>query len=63
MISVSDMLVVYKNVFDFFFLRLYLFIFRERGREGEREGGKDQCVVASRVRPSPGPGQKSRHVP
>ena len=31
----------------FFFLRLYLFIFRERGREGEREGEKHQCVVAS----------------
>ena len=24
-----------------------LFIFRERGREGEREGEKHQCVVAS----------------
>ena len=30
-----------------FFLRLYLFIFRERVREGEREGEKHQCVVAS----------------
>ena len=27
--------------------RFYLFIFRERGREGEREGEKHQCVVAS----------------
>ena len=26
-----------------------LFIFRQRGREGEREGEKHQCVVASRV--------------
>ena len=26
---------------------IYLFIFRERRREGEREGGKQQCVVAS----------------
>ena len=25
----------------------YLFIFRERGREGEREGEKHPCVVAS----------------
>ena len=31
----------------FFFLRLYLFIFRERGKEGEREGEKHQCVVPS----------------
>ena len=31
----------------------YLFIFRERGREGEREGEKQQCVVASHT-PSTG---------
>ena len=31
------------------FKRFYLFIFRERGREGEREGEKHQCVVASHV--------------
>ena len=29
------------------FLRFYLFIFRERVGEGEREGEKHQCVVAS----------------
>ena len=33
-------------------LRFYLFIFRERGREGEREGEKHQCVVASRAPPT-----------
>ena len=35
----------------FFFKRFYfyLFIFRERGREGEREGEKHHCVVASHV--------------
>ena len=32
-----------------FFKRFYLFIFRERGREGESEGDKHQCVVASLV--------------
>ena len=31
-----------------FFFKIYLFLFRERGREGEREGEK-QCVVASRI--------------
>ena len=31
----------------FFFLRFYLFISRQRRREGEREGEKHQCVVAS----------------
>ena len=29
-----------------------LFIFRERGREGEREGEKHQSVVASHVPPT-----------
>ena len=34
------------------FKRFYLFIFRERGTEGEREGEKHQCVVASRLPPA-----------
>ena len=33
-----------------FFLRLYLFIFREG--KGEREGEKHQCVVASQAPPT-----------
>ena len=35
----------------FFFTRFYLFISRERGREGER-GEKHQCVVASHAPPT-----------
>ena len=35
-----------------FLKRFYLFIFRERGREGEREGEKHPCVVASRTPPT-----------
>ena len=36
------------------FLKIfYLFIFKDMGREGEREGEKRQCVVASHV-PCPG---------
>ena len=31
----------------YFFKGFYYFIFRERRREGEREGEKHQCVVAS----------------
>ena len=34
------------------FKRFYLFIFRERGREGERQGEKHQCVVASPTPPT-----------
>ena len=30
----------------------YLFVFRERGREGEREGEEHLCVVASCTRPA-----------
>ena len=37
---------------QFIFLRFYLFTFRERGREGEREGEKYQCVVASSMPPT-----------
>ena len=32
--------------------RFYLFIFRERGREGERAGEKLQCEVASHMPPT-----------
>ena len=35
-----------------FFLRFYLFIFRERGKEGRREEEKHQCVVASDMVPT-----------
>ena len=35
-------------------LKNILFIFRERGMEGEREGEKHQCVVASCVCPQLG---------
>ena len=34
------------------FLRFYLFIFIEKGREGERAGEKHQCVVASCAPPT-----------
>ena len=44
---------VYFKIYPpLFFKRFYLFIFRERGREGEREGGKHQCVVASCTPPT-----------
>ena len=36
----------------FFFLRFYLFIFREREREGGKEGGKHLWVVASWAPPA-----------
>ena len=32
--------------------RFYLFIFRKRGREGERNGEKRQCMVASHMPPT-----------
>ena len=36
----------------FVFLKKILFIFRERGKEGEREGEKHQCVVAPHAPPT-----------
>ena len=42
-----------------YFLRFYLFTFRERGRKGE----KHQCVVACHTHPYWGPGLQPRHVP
>ena len=36
-----------KHFSFFFFLRCYLFLYGERGREAERVGERHQCVVAS----------------
>ena len=47
----------------FFFLKFYLFNFRERGREGEREGEKHQYVVSSLHIPYWEPGPQPMHVP
>ena len=38
-----------------FFFNKILFIFRQREKEGEREGGKHQCVVASHMPPTEDP--------
>ena len=47
----------------YFFIRFYFTFFRQRGREGEREGEKHQCVVASQVPPTQRLGPQPRHVP
>ena len=39
---------------DLFSKKDFIYFFRERGREGEREGEKHQCMVASRVTPTGG---------
>ena len=42
-----------EKLFGFcFFLRVHLFTLRERGRVGEREGEKQQCVAASHTPPT-----------
>ena len=50
-----------------FFLKNLLFTyFLERGREGEGDGEKHECVVAFHAPCPPhhwGPGLQSRHVP
>ena len=42
---------IFKTMEEFFKNILFIF-FRERGREGEREGEKHQCVVASHMPPT-----------
>ena len=47
-----------------FFKRFHLFIFRGRGRGGEREGERHPCMAAScHLPPYWGPGPQPRHVP
>ena len=45
------------------FSRFYLFIFKERGRVGEGEGEKHQCVVASCALPTGDLARNPSHVP
>ena len=45
-----------------FFNDIYVFIFRQKGREGEREGEKHQCAVVLHAHYW-GPGLQHRHVP
>ena len=66
----------YKVVFLFFRnlsiphlkKRVYLFIFRERGRGTEREGKKQSCAIETSIgclshTPNQGRGRQPRHVP
>ena len=43
---------MYDTTYMTYFFKEYLFIFRERGREGEKGGEKYQCVVASHTPPT-----------
>ena len=42
-----------------YFLKILFIIFREREKEGEREGEKHQCVVVSHVPPT----EEPAHIP
>ena len=33
-------------------LKIFIYLFLERGREGKRQGEKHQCVIASHVPPT-----------
>ena len=54
-VKINDQSVFFKN--------FYFFILREKGREGEREGEKNQCVVASHVPPTGDPACNSGMCP
>ena len=45
----------YCFLYFYFFKDFIYFIFRERGKEGEREGEKHQCLVSSHASPNWGP--------
>ena len=45
-------LLIKNNIIFIFFKILFIYFRRERGREGEREGEKHQCVVVSHVPPT-----------
>ena len=51
-ICIINSFVIHTLAFLFFFKISFIFIFRERGREGEREGEKHQCVVAPHMPPT-----------
>ena len=55
-LPMSELTQVFKKDF------IYLFIFRERGREGEREGETSMCGCLS-CAPHWGPGPQPGHVP
>ena len=64
----ADVLGWQVDSLPFFFLRFYLFIFREKGGEGETEGEKHWCVRNTSIdcvshAPNQGPGPQPRHVP
>ena len=40
------------STYLFIYLKYFIYLFLERGREGEREGEKPQCVVASHAPPT-----------
>ena len=49
----SNHILCHWNLFTFYFLFLkILFIFRESGREGERDGEKHQCMVVPNTPPT-----------
>ena len=50
-VCLSDLPLIQKNKMPFV-KRFYLFIFIERGKEGEREEEKHQCVVVSCAPPT-----------
>ena len=43
---------MFNYFYTWLFKIIYLVSFRERGREGEREAKKHQCVVTSHVPPT-----------
>ena len=58
-----SLMIYFITLIYFIFLRFYLFFFYRGGREGEREGNKHQCVVASLTSPTGEPHPHPRLMP
>ena len=52
-----------SNEVIIYFLKDFIYLVLEEGREGEREGEKHHCVVASHTPSTGDPGPQPRHVP
>ena len=59
----EDINIAFLSKAPYFFKKDFIYLFLERGREGEREGEKPQCVVASPKPPAGESGLQPRHVP
>ena len=50
--NTKDLLIAFCDFSFIYFLKDFIYLFLERGREGEKEEEKHQCVIAFRAHPT-----------